>query len=243
MTTRMWILVWCLAAELPSQQNIVVARSKAGIAGFGVPERQQLIIDAAHLQGALGRSLTAISFRRDAQYQDSLASAQAQVVVRIGVSQRSSSSPSSTLSDNLTSATEVFRGVATVPPSPAVSGPTDWSSSNILRIGFTTPFPYSGGDLCIEITGTPVGPGGVFWPVDAVQDGVVGTVNSVGLACGAYVAANGTNHSLAPSELVLGNTAHFISWGTPNAPAFLLLGFSTLETPIDLSDTAAKRVC
>jgi hypothetical protein len=240
--TMRTLLVTCLAVTpLAAQQHLVVPQSLArtdgpslvGLAGVTVPKHQQFVVDAAHLQALQLRSITGIRFRRDQEFGKALVAGQANLTIRIGQSPWGASRASSVLARNLPSSVEVYRGTLDIPAAPPVSGALGFDPPDAIQIRFSAPYPYAGGDLCIDLVGVPLA--ATRWPVDAASDPARGSVTSFGVACGRYASIVGETALVAPRELIPGRTVRFVGRGEPGSAAFLLFGLSALSQSVDLA--------
>lgn len=108
---------------VPPENDPLSTRWVLGLAGVGVAKTQQLLFDAPRVADLAGQTLRAIRVRRSFAQGTALAGGQASIVVRLGSATRSAASASSDLDQNVTSPTEVFRGIVDVPTSPPPSGP------------------------------------------------------------------------------------------------------------------------
>jgi hypothetical protein len=85
------VLACIVAASSATQQHVVVPSwltsaegpHSVGIAGFAATRRQQVLIDASHLQGLAGRTITALWFRRDTSFRRALVLGQVDLVVTL----------------------------------------------------------------------------------------------------------------------------------------------------------------
>ena len=217
----------------PADQSQFDATALLGVAGIGISEQQQILIDAEHLQGVVGREIHALLFRRDFGYQGPLDAASASVTIKVGAAAHRAAKAVPDFAANLPTPTTVYDGVVTIPASPHPSGRTvGWTGADVVEIALTTPFTYTGGTLCIEISGSPAT--SVWWPVDAVEDPASGTVVREGHACGPRAAILGETASVAAADLVIGRTAIFKLFGEPDRAAILMIGLDTLAQPLSL---------
>jgi hypothetical protein len=227
---------WLAAQGLhvvPSAHSSSDAPSLTGVAGIGITDRQQIVIDAGHLAPLVGRDLTGLVFRREATDPLAFAANTALIVVRIGSANSSAQDVRPDFAANSTAPLEVLRGTVQIPASPPPGSTPTWSAPDAVELSFSTPYRYAGGPLCIDIHGT-VGTE-TWWPVDAVEDGTAGVVTSEGQACGRLAAVHGATAGVAERDLVLGESVICTLFGEPSAPAFLLLGLGTLANPLDLA--------
>jgi hypothetical protein len=225
---------------VPAAYDAVEGPAVAGIAGFTQARTMQVLIDARHLAAMQGASITALAFRRDGQFAEALAAGRCELVVRLAAATRAAVEPLPELARNRAAPIEVFRGEVDLPAAPAVSGAAPWRAPFAVAIALTAPFAYAGGDLCVEIEGSPTAEAPApFWPVDAVSDGVRGDVQRLGTACGPFVGRDRRNHTTAASDLVVGRTARFVSRGLAGATGFLSIALAPLPVPIDLTAIGA----
>ena len=226
---------------VPASADGVEGPGLVGVAGVGFSEVQQFVIDAAHLQAMVGRTITGLRLRRDASVGEPLAGGTAQLTIRLGAAPHPShpaQAASPVFTQNIVSPVQVFSGPVTVPASNAPSTPAPWSGSSAVQVTFTTPYVYSGGPLCLEVSGSVSGTPW-WWPVDGVGDPASGAVTAVGTACGPWALQTGRVASVAAADLVPGGTALFTYRGTIGAPVFLALGADTFAQPLDLGIVGA----
>ncbi len=206
------------------------------IAGASRPLRQQTLVGEAHLTAFLGRTLTAIELRRtaaDEVYQGGVMS----LTVSLSIAPHGPLQASNAYAANAgVVPVQVFSGQVALPTSPAEPGPTvAWSSNNILRVPFSTPFVYLGGPLCIDIIGTPIaGMNADWWMADAMFEDISGTASDLGGGCGSYGGPQGEWSHVAERTLLPGAYARFFAFGPQLS--FGLAAFGTrAPTPIPLS--------
>lgn len=244
------LLALCAATPLAAQAVVVPAShstAEGGGAlwapGLAVPLRQQILVDAAHLPGLAGRSLTGLQLRRN-DHQRSFAAGRVHWSVTLSTATRDSRSASTLFADNRgADAVQVFQGTVTVPASPAPTAATvPWTADNTVAITFTTPFIYRGGTLCIELAGAADPNAAVdSWPIDAAWDPVSGSIVDVGRGCGAY---HGGQWAFVEADtLVAGGTARFSAFGTPHGPAFFVIGTGAFANVIPLGGLGAPEDC
>jgi hypothetical protein len=251
-------LVWVVSlfvgtTQLAAQSTAVVPAAHASsdavrmlmVPGGAMDLRQQTIIGAAHLQGLVGRTLTAIEFRRDASGNTHQGGA-AQLTVRLSSATRPPLEVASAFADNAGTSVEVFQGTIQFPTSPPAAGPVvPWTAANTVRIAFTTPYSYAGGPLCLDITGSPVaGQAVTWWPVDAECEALAATTTDLGGGCGAYGGANHEGAYVTPGSLVPGGHAHLFAHGTPFGLAIAAIGQrSPVGVPMSLLGFASPAGC
>lgn len=231
-----------LLAQTPQLQVVPAAFTNTDavsyewIAGASRELRQQTLIGASHLQGVVGTDILAIELRRSAAnevYQGGTAN----LAVTLSTSPNAPLQCSPTYQHNVgQDALQVFVGNVTLPTSPAVVGPqVAWTPNNIVRIVFTTPFPYQGGTLLVDIVGQPVaGQNANWWMADAEFEDLEGTITQIGAGCGAY---GGPNHEWAHAAtrtLLPGAHARFWAYGPPNGFAIAAFGAAS-PVPIPLA--------
>jgi hypothetical protein len=213
------------ALTVPAAYDTTDAPSRLWVAGFTVDLRQQIIIDAQHLQPMVGRTITALLWRRDAD-SEAFTGGTATMTVRLSPTFVDSRSASPSFAVNVPIPTEVFSDTVTVPASPPSPGPSaSWAPDRTVRIAFTRPFTYSGGNLAIDVVGNidPAQPI-EWWPADAAWDYATGAAQSVGIGCGVHTNQNGEWASAAASTLLPGGMALLTARGTVNGLAFAFVG-------------------
>lgn len=227
-------IVLLVACHITAQQYVVVpaahattdAPSYCWLAGASQPLRQQTLVGGSHLTALQGQTLTALELRRNATG-EAYAGGSAQLTVTLSISPRLPLEVSTTYAANAgANAVTVFSGTVAIPASPAVVGSTvAWTANNTIRIPFTTPFPYSGGTLCVDITGAPVGgqPAN-WWMVDAALDDLRGTKLELGGGCGQYGGVASQWSSVSRRSLVAGAYARFSASGTLGGFALAAIG-------------------
>ena len=202
------------------------------LAGAGDDMRQQVLIGASHLGALVGKQLTAIELRRDANA-DAYAAGAAHWTVTVSSSSAGTYDASPTFTANVgLDAVQVFDGQVTFPASPAAAGPAvAWTADNVVRVAFQTPFAYSGGRLCVDITGAAVpGQESFDWLPDAHCEDPTGAAVTLGGGCGPFA----TQAYVDDYGLSVGSAATFTAGGTPNFFAFAMTG-PALAAPVPLS--------
>jgi hypothetical protein len=239
-----WMGVGLASGPLVSQQACVVPSSYAAadapsllwLAGVSEDLRQQVLVDATHLQPLQGRLITALSWRRNASA-DLLQGGSVTMTVRLAHSPRSAADASMALADNLgLNPVQVFQGQVTVPTSPPAPGPTaTWSSDVVVRLVLQQGFLYLGGTLCIDVAGIsdPTSPV-AWWPMDAAWDTASGGKVDVGVGCGPYAGSSGRWSTADPRSLVPGGTGLLTARGTPGGLAFLVFAVGAQANALDL---------
>ena len=243
------LLAVALATSLHAQtQNIVVPSTHTTNDAVSINQiagtddiRQQTLIGANHLTAMVGKSITAIEFRRSAA-DEIYAGGTVNMIVTLSTSTSSTLAASSTFADNVgTASTQTFHGAVTFPTSPPALGPTvTWSPNNVVRIQFTTPFAYAGGRLTIDITGAPIAgqePG--WWMADAEFEDIPATVTDLGGGCGTF--ANMSFVSKYP--LVVGGHAYMSAYGTPYGLAIAAIGQPGNAIPLHALGFATPGSC
>ncbi len=214
------------ALTVPSGNDQADAASLLWVAGFTANVRQQTVIDARHLQPLVGRTITAMSWRRDAQ-PEPFAGGMAQLTIRLAHSGLDSLSASPSFAANLGSNSHLaFAGLVTIPAAPPLAPPaTSWAATHAVRVSFSSPFVYQGGNLIVDVVGsTVVGQSTPWWPADAVWDGTTGSEQTVGIGSGVHANQLGQWASLSPRSLVPGATAQLWARGTENGLAIAFVG-------------------
>ena len=228
-----------LAAALPAQapQHLVVPAAAASsdansfewLAGASAPLRQQNLVAASHLTAMVGRTLTAVEFRRTAA-DEAYGGASMTLQVTLSTPPHGPLEARKDYAANVGSnATLVFQGTVALPASPAVPGgpgaAVAWAANNVLRIPFTTPFVYQGGPLCIDVVGAPVtGQATAGWMADAVFEPIAGSVADLGGGCGAYGGPQRRWSHVSARSLLPGAYAQFEAYGPPGSLGLCALG-------------------
>jgi hypothetical protein len=210
---------------IPPSYATADALGQLWVPGASKALRQQQIIGASLLQGLVGQTLTALEFRRNAQADDFQAGS-LNLTVTLSITPNEPLSTSSTFANNIGPAPiTVFTGQLQLPASPGTTSP-DWTAPNILRIPFQTSFNYQGGNLCIDIVGSPLtGQEAGWWPCDADQSPVTSTVVDLGGGCGTYGGPQHRWSTAVPRTLVPGGEGSFFAFGPLGS--FGLIAFAT----------------
>lgn len=236
-----------LLSAAPAQIAIAIPAYAADIAGdawthmpgFTWPHRVQILIDPAHLAPAVGRSITALSVRRDTQFALPLSPGRVSLHLRMGRAAFAAVNTARDPAANSILATSVFQGVVDLlaaPPSQSAS----WDPPHAVAVPLQASYPYSGGGLCVDFEGAPLaGAVSSWWPVDAVTDRARGTTTVVGHTCGRYAPPDSLTHVLVGGRLVPGETVVFAHRAKPGGVSYMLVGFDLLPTPIDLRPLGA----
>jgi hypothetical protein len=198
---------------VPSSHASMDAPGLMWMPGASRPLRQQQILSTNVMQSLVGKTLTALEFRRDAGTV-AFQGGSADFVVNLSMAPAEPLDASPLFANNAGSTpVSVFSGTLQFPASPAAAAPT-WSPTDVLRIPFQVPFLYQGGPLCIDIVGTPIaGQAAGWWPADAAHALAAGTLLDLGGGCGSY---GGATHQWSAAEahtLVPGGNAHFVALG------------------------------
>jgi len=199
---------------LPAAYATSDANGLLSIPGATLQLREQTIIGAAHLTSLVGKQLKGIEFRRNATA-TSFDTGAANLTIKISSMAAPTYDCSRTFNSNEgTDVLQVFSGQVTLPTSPAEPGPNvAWTFDNVIRIVFQIPFTYTGGRLCVDITGSAVaGLEAENWIPDARGEDAKGTSQNIGGGCGTYASHAYVNEY----SLVVGNRAEFTTLGTPN---------------------------
>jgi len=233
-----------IAIAAPAQNYLVAPSSYATndapaygwVPGASRSLRQQTLMGASHLTPMLGTAIVAIELRRnmvDEVYQGGTA----HLDVTMSIAPHEPIECSNVFANNTgTLPIQVFSGDVTFPTSPSPgNNPVPWTTNNIVRIPLTTPYPYGGGTLCIDIVGTPIaGQEANWWMADLELEDIAGTTNDLGGGCGLY---GGVDHEwsyVSRRSLVPGAHARFSANGTPLGLALACFG-TTAPSSIPLS--------
>lgn len=221
---------------VPASASTADAISHLWLPGASRDVRQQTVIGSSHLAAMVGHTLTALEWRRtDAN--ETYHGGTAHLTVRLAPAVRQPSRASLTFADNQGSnGVQVFTGGVVLPTSPPTTGANvPWSSSNVVRIVFTAPYLYTGGALCVDVTGLAVaGQNANWWMADAAFEDLYGNAVERGTGCGAYGGPQGRWSHVSTRELVPGCHAHFHAYGPPGGLAIAAFGANS-PTPIPLS--------
>ncbi len=221
---------------VPAAYSNLDAPARVWLPGAGQALRQQTLVGPSHLTALLGRQLTALEFRRNAD-QDAYAGGAADWRVVLSTSAREPLTASTQFVDNAGSdAMLVYQGRVTLPASPAPTGPTvAWSAINVVRIAFQQPFVYRGGTLCVDITGSLIaGQVAGWWLADTAFEDISGTAVDIGPGCGPRTNALGQWSFASPRSLLAGSRAELTAYGPPGSLGLALLGDSAVA-PIELT--------
>lgn len=232
-------------AAAQSPQHLVVpaayatndAVSYQWIAGASRDVRQQTLIAPAHLTSMVGSTIEAIELRRSAA-NEVFQGGSANLTVTLSTSPHTPLTCSSSFAANVgLDAVQVFSGSVALPTSPATTGPAvAWSANNTVRIVFQTPFVYTGGTLCVDVTGAPVsGQNANWWMADAEFEDLSAVTTDFGGGCGGY---GGPQHHwsyVAERTLIAGAHAQFFAYGPPGDLALVMFG---VGSPVGVPMTA-----
>ncbi|HEB53120.1 MAG TPA: hypothetical protein ENI87_07700 [bacterium] len=249
-------LAACLTCVAATAQNFTVVPSQfantdairaMNVAGTMGDGRQQILVGESRLAGLLGRDITAIEFRRSAA-DETYAAGSANLTVTASIAPHPTHGCSQTFAANVgPNPVTVFSGVITAPSSPPEVGPTvSWDPDNVVRIPFTTPFPYTGGTLCLDLVGTAIaGQESSWWAADAHCEVFPGQVTTdIGGGCGAYANADQKWSFVREYSLVPGGHVEMFAYGTPYGLAIAALGQkSAVGTPLSLLGFNAPPGC
>jgi len=232
--------VTALHTQLHAQQTLTVpdgfaavdAPSRLWVAGLHANYHQQIVIDASHLQSMTGAMIDSIRWRREAA-PEAYAGGAVHLRIELAESANDPLSASPVFAGNLgASPTLVFDGNVPVPASgPMGSTGLVWDAAHSLRVDLTTPFPYAGGHLVIDVIGTAGASSVAWWPADAAWDAATGTVQDLGVACGPFANAAGVWAGAEAKTLLVGSSACLWANGTENGLAFLLQSLVPPQVP------------
>lgn len=236
----------CWAAPLVSQSNLlklspqydnVSAPSAAPLPGLNGGFRQQILISASRLVGLQSRSLNGLQFRRDLDYAGAQRGGEMDLLVRVSSAQVAPDKAEELFAQNSGFASIVFQGRVVVPDSPVVgTAPVPWSAINSVVIPFSTAYPYTGGNLCVDIEGRPLtGNEPEFWYVDHELGGSGGIVTPIGKSCSSFRDASDQSLYADSMSLQIGSSMRLTGLGRPGASPLMLFGASAIPGGIDLS--------
>jgi len=256
MRTRHTTLISALAATscVVAQQHVVVPTSNAlndgnrfcAIAGAVDPFRHQILVGAGHLTAVAGKTIQALEFRRSAA-NETYSGGAVNLTVELSISPNTPLDCSELFAANSgAQTTQVFAGTVAVPTSPPTTSTSiAWTSSNTVRVAFSTPFVYPGGTLCIDIVGQPIpGQNLDWWMADANHEAIASSVTQLGVGCGSYGDGNGTWSWVEKNSLVAGGFARMNAVGTPYGLAVAAIGDGTTNgVPLHLLGIGSPSSC
>ncbi len=212
---------------IPATHQTSDAPGRLWLPGGTVALRQQQVIDAVLLQGMVGQTITAIEFRRNAE-NTALAGGTLGLTVTLSITPTGPLTTSETFAQNVgPNPVQVWNGPLTLPASPANVTPT-WMPADVLRIPFQSPFLYSGGNLCLDVVGSPIGTPAGWWPADAAAEPITATTTDRGGGCGPYGFVPGHWSFADVRTLLPGTTASFSAIGPSNSFAVVAFGVEDL---------------
>ncbi len=236
------------------QQHLVVPSScetsegmgQFHVAGVGQDVRQQILVGASHLTGLVGRSISALEFRRNGDA-TAFGGGVANITMSLSITGLQPLQCSQSFAANVgPTPVQVFSGQVAIPASSGIgTGPASWSANQVVRIGFSTPFAYTGGTLCVEIVGSPVvGQVAGWWAADACAENLSGVTVDLGGGCGPYGGAQHRWSFVTPRSLLPGAYAQFSAHGTPGWFGVLAIGDgSPIGVPLSITGLNAAAGC
>lgn len=213
--------------------NAAAGARLVGVAGGG---QQQILIDRSRLQGLIGKRIEGLVFRRDPHHPEPMGGGQLDLQLRLGTSPALPRELRESFAANLQVASTqlVYSGRLSVPQAPAWNSSRGfWDADQVLRIDFTSPFTYAGGNLLIDLQARPVaGAAPQGWYLDHAMGGPGGRVTVLGKACGSWA----PQQTLFVEELGLqiGSSFRATALGQPGARPLMLFGSQALPAPVDL---------
>ncbi|MEM7200492.1 MAG: hypothetical protein AAF628_09525 [Planctomycetota bacterium] len=231
---QQWVVV-------PSQYDGQEGTSGGTVAGFSARFREQILVSGTALQALQGEEIDSLWFRRDDLFGKTLLSSWSNIKVTVAPALLPPTAPSRVFVENLGAPSQVvFDGLLPLDGSSAPPSPAPWATPFVAMVPFDTTYSYTGGDLCIEIEGTPDYPPLDFvWWVDVAHLAAVGSVQHVGSPCGAPAAENALTADAWGRNMVPGATFTMVSFGRPGTPGVMLLG-APLPTPLSLAFMGAS---
>jgi len=238
------MLLAVVSTEAVAQSQFLVAPSSAAtmdapshlwLPGASTALRQQTLVGPSHLTAIVGHAIIAIEFRRSAANETFLGGT-ANLAVTLSISPRDPLSAARTFAPNIGPGARLcFTGAVSLPTSPPELGPAvPWSPQNTVRIALQQPFAYSGGTLCVDITGTTVaGQIAPWWMADAAFEDIGGTAVDIGAGCGPRTNAHGQWSFASERSLLAGSSAELSAYGPAGSFGLAVLGDpSPLPTPL-----------
>ena len=226
------------ALTLSAQAQVTETLPRPGASGhdsayltlFDQPStRLQLLLDRSHLASFLGTSLTGITLRNHPAAHMPVEKGSVRLILRLSTAARKPASPATRFDLNQgQNKVTLFDQVVDFKDIPPYQGslPLPWSDQRNLAITFNGKYPYTGGDLCLEIESRAVtGKELPTWTCDGV---VPGNMPPGGTPFGQ--ASPGVLSSFTPMLFGMpgpGETVPLLLTGVvPGTPAILLLGVS-----------------
>jgi hypothetical protein len=178
-----------LLVPVPAAFDAVDAPSVGFVAGAHMRMREQYLFDQRLLTALAGKTLEAITFRRDAVQAQALTAGSSQLEVVLSTTNARVDAPSPSFASNHgNDRIKVFSGQIAIPASPG-AGANRWGQDQVISVAFDKGFAYQGGTLCVEISGTPVtGQEASYWPFDYAWQAPGGGISVHGAACGPIAA-------------------------------------------------------
>ncbi len=240
------LLLGLALAPLPAQVSVIVPAAYADrdapamgeSPGFSNPFRQQVVLRDRLLTALAGKTITALTLRRDGQYPVALRGGRAKVTVALGVTTRDPTLTSPLFAENLPASTTVFQGEIALPAAPAPQGRdgAGWAAPHAVEIAFATPFPYAGGHLVLDFTGEPVASArSPMWPIDFDS----GPASSASIAMVGRPADPRIGGSLILSDFSPGGEAVLMSNGPVGTSCIGMFGVDADPQGLDLAGYAA----
>ena len=243
-----------VAASVAAQQHAVVPAIRANtnapaygwIAGASRNVRQQTLIGASHLTAMVGKSISAIDLRRHSENEQYLGgTANLTVTLSIAPITPLECTPVFASNTNLPGS-PVFSGQVTLPTSPAATGgPVGWSTAETVHIQFTNPFVYTGGTLCVDITGIAIaGQNANWWMANLELEDIGGTLTNLGGGCGIYGGPTKEWSDIDRRSLLPGAQARFTASGSLNGLALAAFGTrAPFSIPLSLTGLPSPSGC
>jgi hypothetical protein len=218
---------------LPSTCDQLDGRAGGAWPGFTQRFRMQVLLDGGRLTRVANRSLVGIAVRRDGQFLQAHAGGRAAISIAASHAALNPERASAVFAANRGSdAREVFRGEVALPNAPALSHRDEvtWQPPHAVEFPFNTPFPYTGGTLCLDIDGTPVsGATSPWWRIDYDLFTHDAQSNPLGTNCDPQTRATASTSSLMP-----GASLRLISVGPLQAVGIAMVDVTALNPGIDL---------
>jgi hypothetical protein len=215
-------------------------RSLGAWPGLSQRFRMQVLLKGTSLSSLANRTIAGIAVRRDGQYLPAHAGGRASVVISLSHARLAPDAASPAFAANRgLDATEVFRGEIVVPDAPALThrDQVTWQSPHAIEFLFTTSFSYRGGDLCLEVEGSPVAAAtSPWWPIDYDLFTHDAQAAPLGSNCDPKCHATVSRETLLP-----GGTVSLHSMGPLQATGLAMIDVSILNPGIDLGFLGATN--
>ena len=210
---------------VPAVHGATDGDSSAPLAGISYRGREQVVIGPAHLMAMRGKVIDGLWLRRDSSRLDTLLGGTTSLQVRISETSIAPERAAPVFASNHGPVIVVaYQGPVSVPASPP-AGSDLWAVDQTIRIAFTAPVSYGGGNLCVEIECASSDGASSKWPIDCAREAVASRIVTLGAHCSTSAELVGTRMLTAnPDALAIGATTALSVGGRYGTVAALMLG-------------------